>query len=510
MPKRLTQEEILERFRAQHGNKYDYSLFVYCGIEQKSKIICPTHGVFEKSPTSHISGQGCRECTRENFSKNSFLPREDVLDKFKSVHGDLYNYELVKYVNNSMKVQIICKKHGIFEQRPRAHFAGGGCPLCANESRGNKLKHSVEKVIEKFQKVHGTKYDYSLMSYQGNKHKIKIICPIHGEFEKSPGHHINGQGCPKCGWAITSQKMRLSQEEIIQKFTETHQNKYCYDLVEYIGTEKEVKIICPIHGVFEQLPVVHVGGSGCRICGYKKVSDSRVFSREEFIEKANFKHQNKYNYDFVNYVNSQTKVIIICSKHGEFLQKPNNHILGQGCILCRDEDLSLQRKMSDDEIIERFRKTHGNKYSYELMEYVNTKAKIKILCKEHGEFLQTPQNHFLGQNCPLCSSCFSRGEIKITNFLKSNNIEYVPQKMIYINNERHYFDFYIPSINTYLEYDGELHFKIVPFFGGEKTLKKQQQRDKTKDDYCLSNEIPLLRIPYTEFDNIEQILESVL
>ena len=158
----------------------------------------------------------------------------------------------------------------------------------------------------------------------------------------------------------------------------------------------------------------------------------------------------------------------------------------------------------------------GKKESYESewhtdYNYKNCKTKIVIVCKKHGEFLQGHNEHLKSNGCPKCKN--SKGEIKVENYLKENNINYETQFRIKEcrNKKPLPFDFYLPDFNILIEYDGELHYK--PYRKVEKSLekfKRTQLHDNIKTQYCQKNNIKLLRIPYTEFNNIEEILSKQL
>jgi len=120
-----------------------------------------------------------------------------------------------------------------------------------------------------------------------------------------------------------------------------------------------------------------------------------------FIEKANKKQNNIFDYSLVNYKNSRTKVKIICKQHGIFEQTPNNHLSGQKCPYCNGN-----AKLNTEKFIEKSLKIHNDKYDYSLVNYKNNKTKINIICKKHGKFKQTPNNHLLGQGCPKCDFSF--------------------------------------------------------------------------------------------------------
>ena len=177
------------------------------------------------------------------------------------VHGDKYDYSLVKYFNNKTKVKIICPKHGTFEQRPDAHVNGFGCSKCTYDNK----KSNNDVFLKRANEIHDNKYDYSLVEYINAKTKIKIICPKHGIFEQTPGTHINQKhGCLKC------QGQNKSSLEFIEECSKIHNNKYDYSLVEYINSIIKVKIICPVHGIFEQKPNDHRKGCGCPMCNISK------------------------------------------------------------------------------------------------------------------------------------------------------------------------------------------------------------------------------------------------
>ena len=187
MIKKLNKESFIEKAKIVHGDYYDYSLVEYVNSRTKIKIICPIHGNFEQISNNHLRGSGCNVCNNNNYkAKNSFY------SKVNEIHGDKYNYSLVNYINNLIKIKIICPIHGEFEQTPMGHLNGNGCSLCGNKNLNNKS--FIERALLK----HGNKYDYSLVDYKNNKTKISILCPIHGIFEQKAEHHLNGAGCPVC------------------------------------------------------------------------------------------------------------------------------------------------------------------------------------------------------------------------------------------------------------------------------------------------------------------------
>ena len=144
---------------------------------------------------------------------------------------------------------------------------------------------------------------------------------------------------------------------------------------------------------------------GGPICGKEKQIRNHTLTTEEFIEKANVRHGiGKYNYLKVKYVDAHTKIIIICPKHGKFLQTPHAHLSGHGCPKCTDEKLSNLHKLTLKEFIELANKTHGlGKYNYSKVKYINAKENVIIICPQHGEFSQRASHHLNGHGCPACS-----------------------------------------------------------------------------------------------------------
>ena len=119
------------------------------------------------------------------------LTSDDFIQKSNLIHNYFYDYSLVDYKNNKTNINLICPIHGIFNQRPSEHLNGKGCKLCGNIKTSKKLKSNLGSFIAKAKLIHNDKFDYSDINYINNKTKIKIICPIHGEFEQTPNNHLN-------------------------------------------------------------------------------------------------------------------------------------------------------------------------------------------------------------------------------------------------------------------------------------------------------------------------------
>ncbi len=126
------------------------------------------------------------------------LTTEEFISRARRVHGNKYDYALVEYSVTRVPVKIICREHGEFEQMPNVHLIGHGCQTCGTLAGANARRLNTEQFIAKAKRVHGDKYDYSLVSYERHDLSVKIVCPVHGEFKQKPHHHLSGNGCRKC------------------------------------------------------------------------------------------------------------------------------------------------------------------------------------------------------------------------------------------------------------------------------------------------------------------------
>ena len=187
------------------------------------------------------------------------------------------------------------------------------------------------------------------------------------------------------------------KNKFIERAKIIHGDKYDYSKVDYINTHTKIIIICKKHGEFGQTPHHHKRGQGCPKCQY-----TYKLTLNDFIEKAVKVHGNTYNYSKVNYINFETKVIIICKIHGEFSQTPHHHNSGQGCPKCKPIKISEKSRLTLDVFIEDAVKVHGGTYDYSKVDYIKSDIKIIIGCKIHGDFEQAPSHHKKGQGCPKC------------------------------------------------------------------------------------------------------------
>lgn len=278
--------------------------------------------------------------------------------------------------------------------------------------------------------------------------------------------------------------------EYITEVSIIHNNYYDYSLLIYINAHTKIKIICPLHGVFEQTPINHKH-CGCKKCG-KLLDENVVLNRCINI------HGDRYDYSKFKYTGMYNNSTIICKIHGEFEQQVINHLSGKGCKKC-----ASNFKKDKITILEKLNKVHNNKYDYSGSIFNRTKDTIKIICPLHGEFEQNLNNHLRGSGCSLCDE--SKGERAVESYLIEHNIIFERQKKFdgCKNIRLLSFDFYLPDYNLCIEFDGAQHYVEVLNWNN---LEYTKINDEIKNNFCLNNNIDLYRISYK--DNIIEKLNK--
>ena len=289
--KRKTTEEFIREAKIIHGDKYDYSKVVYTNSNSKVTLVCKMGHTFVQRSSAHISGQGCNRCDKDS-RKNKV---SDFIELSSNVHGNKYDYSKVVYTTARIGVIICCSKHGDFTTTPYHHSVRKqGCSECK--------KLGKENFIIKSNIIHDNRYLYDLVEYTNNKTKVKIICKIHGVFNVRVKDHMCGIGCRTC----FLEKIKKSQKDFLSDCLKVHGDRYEYHLVDYLGNKIKVKIVCKIHGTFEQKPNSHIGSrNGCPKCKKSKgeihISSILVRENKKYLEQYSFidcKYINVLKYDF--------------------------------------------------------------------------------------------------------------------------------------------------------------------------------------------------------------------
>lgn len=491
MPRKLTIEEFVNRSRELYGAKYDYSKVNYVNTSTKVCITCPEHGDFWMTPSNFLNGHKCPAC-----SGRTRVTQEVFIERSTKIHNGRYNYSKVEYKGLEKPVCIICPVHGEFWQKANGHMYGRGCPKCYGTP-----KSTTEEFIRKAKEIYGDKYDYSKVVYNGNKEKVCIVCPEHGDFWMSPNAHLRGHQCPRC-FGAPKQTTDLFKTRARALF----ESKYDYSKVVYDGLNKKVCIICPEHGEFWISAYSHLHGHGCPHCS------GRVHVNEKmFIERCAERHHGKYDYSQVHFKRMEDFVKIICPEHGEFWQRAKVHYRGYGCPICGGS-----KRLTNEEFIEKAKLIHEDKYDYSKVNYINTSTKVCIICPEHGEFWQTPNNHLFGAGCPVCPE--SNMESEVRQFLLKNNIAFEQEKGFdwLIHKRKMFLDFFLPDYGVAIECQGGQHFAPTQLFGGEEFYKLTLERDEAKKKLCEEHGINILYFshahvdyPYPVFESMRLLLKAI-
>ena len=309
MPKRFTKEDFIERAKKAHGIKYDYSKVEYVNSETKVCIICPTHGEFWQRPADHMRGIGCRLCYG-----NEKMNNEKFIEKARKVHGDKYDYSKVECDGNKNKVCITChekdkygREHGEFWQRPNDHLTGYGCPHCAN----NVMK-TTEEFIRESKIVHGNKYDYSKVEYNGARNKVCIICPKHGEFWQEPANHLNGASCPYCNCGNKSKMEDGIRNKLLEKHIPFEQQKTfdwlkCKKNLFLDFYSDDYKFAIEVQGEQHFLSVERFGGKSDFELRKKRDEIKRKLCEEHNIKMFYITKRNYSLDEILNYINETSK-----------------------------------------------------------------------------------------------------------------------------------------------------------------------------------------------------------
>ena len=314
--------------------------------------------------------------------------------------------------------------------------------------------------------------------------------------------------------------LRYDKSYYLNKLKAKYGAKFIYDKVEFNSLSDYIILICSEHKIEFKVQFKSCfkhKGINCPLCKAKKISETKLkkyngLSNEQFIEKANNVHNKKYDYSKIDMKNRDKngKVCIICPIHGEFWQKPSQHLFGKGCKLCGSNKLDTKK------FIQKAQKIHGNDFSYDNTIYKSIFEYVTIKCNKCGsEYQVIAHNHLGGRGCRYCKH--SNLELEIEKFLKDNNIEYEYQKFFNWLGRKS-LDFYLPKYNIGIECQGIQHFSFKEnskIFTEEKLLRTQKS-DKCKKKLCDENGVKLLYYsnlgidyPYQVFEDKEELLKEI-
>ncbi len=310
------------------------------------------------------------------------LNTEEFIKKAREVHGDKYDYSKVEYVNNRIKVCIVCPIHGEFWQRPSHHIEGRGCSKCGKERTSEKRKEWTQE------KCYETALQYSDVKTFRTNCKTAYSTAVKHQWLKD------------YTWLSYSNPIRWSKERCFEVASQ-------YKEMSLFRTECESAYNAALrHKWLKDFTWLTY-----KIDVSKPKKQRQSYTQEDIIERLRSIFGDRYSYDKVVYKAMKVPVTLVCHEkdangveHGEFSMRPDNIFSGkQGCPKCYDDRRSQLQRKPVEKFIEEANKVHNGLYEYHKVNYINTNSKVCIVCKIHGDFWQTPSNHLKGQGCPYCS-----------------------------------------------------------------------------------------------------------
>ena len=389
---------------------------------------------------------------------------------------------------------------------------GTGCSKCRDNQMSKDRKLSDEEAKRKvFEKTNGL---VELVGTYDGRHKESLfLCHRCGNtFYDEYGKVMNrkNDGCKECLSKIKGSPVKYTTEQARNMVLE-HSNGTIHLIGEYKGWNSKADFVCDCGYSWSAVFGSVMGNNGkCPNCNH-----SRYYTREETEADIFAVHQGRIRM-IGEYVNRSVHTLFQCTECGRiYSATPQNVIRGYGCDIC-NRKASAQRKIEDnaDKYIIKVQEKHNGKVFF-LEDYKGSKVSTKFGCIEGHVWYNTPDNVSRQNGCPICDK--SLGENAICSWLKEHSVEYIPQKrfkgLTGVNDGSLSYDFYIPSINMCIEYQGEQHYRPIKFHednDADAQFINQQEHDRRKRQYCIDNGITLLEIPYTDYDRIEEILEKAL
>lgn len=405
-----------------------------------------------------------------------------------------------RYVDAKTKILHHCLLHDVYwDITPSGALQGNGCELCRREKINKFHQKTHEQYIAELYNVNPNIIVKE--SYIDAKTPILHECTTHNiEWKIAPSNALQGQGCCEC-----------KSEKIKNKLSKTHE-QYLYELrkvnpdiepiEQYIGANIPILHRCLIDGYeWYAQPNNMLNGYGCPKCSqrYRRTHDDyvqEVFEVNQDIEVLGV------------FSGLQNPILHRCKIHNiEWMAYPEFILRGCGCSECGNEKVREKLARTHEQYVEELKEKNPDIEVLGI--YVNSFTPILHRCLKDGyEWCVSPVNILFGYGCPQCNE--SSGERKVRQWLDNHSIKYIYQKTFKdCKNIRLLpFDFYLPDYNICIEYDGMQHFKSIEYFGGEDAFKRRVEHDNIKTNYCLNNNISLLRIPY--FKNVEEELNNFL
>lgn len=335
--------------------------------------------------------------------------------KAMSKHNGEYKYP-DDYINCKTPIRIICNKHGDFYQTPDSHLRGRGCAKCAKNKGGVQL--SKDDIISRFEVVHGDTYNYCRVVYVNMFTEVCILCSLHSVFYQKPSTHLGGSGCPKCAGK------NITEDVFILRMNEKQHSKIKY-VSGFVNMTTSCVFSCEKHGEFNCKPTQYLNSKhGCRLCANESIGESLSLGYTDIVR--NIEDNGLFKVISVDCAtglsyNTRTNVIVECLKHSTVERRPYHSLVKSvGCSVCLYEHKSEMKRYTKEDFVELANIVHKNTYDYCDTIYEKSNMPVNIICKIHGVFSVTPNNHLSGQKCPHCTVHSSWSKEGFVRYAESN------------------------------------------------------------------------------------------
>ena len=483
---------------------------------------CFQHGKFTTTWNQITRGSHCPQCGVERLKLKTKSRRtliDDIIKRINNVHGNhIKVLNPQDYQHQHSRLNFQCRKGHEWDVRVYTVVQGSGCPKCAGKNI------TTVEFCENLKEVHNDKLTLvEGQEYLGRKHLLNFKCqsPLHLPFSASPSNVIfRKSGCPECKKDRLREVFRYTADDVYKIIESRSYNFRPLPNQEYTNQDSVWKFACgnPEHPIWEAPLGAYIQGTikfGCTLCsGVKPVGsleDIHALCSELFRDKVVLLDSKVP----VRIIKNTTNFNFLCRKHSvKFNTTLSLLSNSKGCQKCSLESYSAKRRTSLEDLINQVKLIHRD---FILVEdaslYENTESKILFRCiksPKHGVFKASTHDILAGGGCPICR--MSKGERKIWFWLNDHKITFISQKRVskHIGSGVFIFDFFLPEERLIIEYDGRQHTTPIERWGGGKGLLKTQENDKLKNEYAQIINFEMLRIPYTEFDSIDEILEDKL
>ena len=350
--------------------------------------------------------------------------------------------------------------------------------------------------------------------YKNNTTKLNMICKCGKHFEKT--YKIMSRSklyiCNDCIKEKQDKEKIIPFNKIKEQLDEINMD-ILIDEEDYKGLEHKYYFKCKTEGHITNswLRDVLNSNKGCKKCHHIQMGKNQMLSYKEVVDMYDEINYKVLTSEKEYYEEANGKILVLCDKgHIHFSNIMNFKHNEVRCPICFEERRRKTSIISYEERVKQI-ENEGYKMKTSKEEYVNGDTEIILVCNHGHEYITTMHSFITGTRCPYCN--MSKGEIKIEEILLKYNIndyifQYRFEKCKHIRTLP--FDFYIPSLNTVIEYDGKQHFKYGCFNMTLLDLMNLKHRDNIKTRYCNDNNIKLIRVPYWDYKNIEEILVKEL